>query len=87
LQEYGTHVINALKANNIAFTLHWGKNADWDYPGLIDHMYGANAQIWKKYRTDLLSPAMAQVFSNGFLKRVGLDQAQTIPPEDWIVSL
>lgn len=87
LQEYGTHVIEALKQNNIPFTIHWGKNADWDYPGLVDHMFGADAQTWKKFRTDLLSPAMADVFANDFLKRIKLDQPVAIPPEDWIVSL
>ncbi|TRX59151.1 hypothetical protein FNH22_11550 [Fulvivirga sp. M361] len=29
-------IIKALVTSNIEFTLHWGKNAAWDYPRLID---------------------------------------------------
>ena len=39
LKEFSTLMIKALKENDIPFTIHWGKNADWGFPGLVEHMY------------------------------------------------
>jgi hypothetical protein len=72
LQNFCTRIIEVLQANNIPFTLHWGKNADWSYPGLIQHMYGDNAQQWKEYRSALLRKETAAIFSNDFLDDIGL---------------
>jgi hypothetical protein len=72
LPKFCTRIIEVLQANNIPFTQHWGKNADWSYPGLIQHMYGANAQQWKEYRSALLRKEWANVFSNDFLNDTGL---------------
>ncbi len=74
LDEFSTRIIEVLIAANIPYTLHWGKNADWKFPGLVEHMYGENAQIWKQYRSSLLSAEAAKTFSNDFLQDTGLDE-------------
>ncbi len=66
--------IEVLIANQIPFTLHWGKNADWSFPGLVQHMYGNDATIWKKQRSKLLTKETAALFSNGFLDDTGLSE-------------
>ena len=72
LEEYSRRMIEVLKANNIPFTIHWGKNSDWKFPGLLNHMFDVNAAKWVAQRKKLLSPEMQKLFSNGFLKTVGL---------------
>ena len=72
LKEYSDRMINALKQNNIPFTIHWGKNARWDHPGLARHMFGNDIDVWKQARAQLLSPRMQRVFSNKFLDDLGL---------------
>ncbi len=87
LTEYSRRMIEVLQANNIAFTLHWGKNADWEFPGLIEHMYGSAVPLWKNYRNSLLSKEMAVLFSNDFLQITGLSVPESIIPDNLIVSL
>ena len=74
-------MIEALQNENIPFTMHWGKNADWKFPGLIDHMYGLDAKTWRTYRCSLLSDEMQTLFSNEFLREVKLDQKETSDPQ------
>ncbi|TKK68476.1 FAD-linked oxidase [Ilyomonas limi] len=74
LPQFCTRIIEVLQANNIPFTIHWGKNADWSFPGLIEHMYGANAQQWKECRSALLKEETAALFSNRFLQDTGLSE-------------
>lgn len=74
LEKFCTRIIEVLQAHNIPFTLHWGKNADWSFPGLIEYMYGNNAQRWKEYRSALLRKETAMLFANGFLNDIGLDE-------------
>jgi len=66
-------IINAYTREGIEFTLHWGKNADWNFPGLADIMYPTQKAKWIKQRCRLLRPEMAAMFSNDFLNRLGLD--------------
>ncbi len=87
LEEYSLRMIEVLQQNNIPFTLHWGKNSDWGFPGLVDYMYGENANIWKEYRSSLLTKDMAKVFSNDFLNTIGLSDFEENPPQDLIASL
>lgn len=87
LTEFCRRMIETMQANNIPFTMHWGKNSDWAFPGLINHMYGENALTWKKYRSALLSPEMSKVFSNDFLDRTGLSERIEPRDEDLIASL
>lgn len=65
-------LIKAFIRDNIEFTVHWGKNAAWDFPGLVDTMYGDRDDEWVKQRSRLLRFEMAAMFSNDFLQRVGL---------------
>ena len=74
-------MIDALQNANIPFTMHWGKNADWKFAGLIDHMYGSDAKTWREYRCSLLSDEMQTLFSNEFLREVKLDQKETSNPQ------
>ncbi len=76
LEKYGRRMIEVLKENNIPFTIHWGKNADWAFPGLVDHMFGAEATKWMKIRSTLLSEDMHTLFSNDFLDRTGLSKRE-----------
>lgn len=74
LQKFCTRIIEVLQANNIAFTQHWGKNADWSFPGLIQYMYGNKAQEWITQRSALLRKETADLFSNDFLKDIDLSE-------------
>lgn len=72
-QEYvQTELIKAFLSNGIEFTLHWGKNGDWAYPGLIDHMFQHKDDEWANQRSRLLRYEMAEMFSNDFIRRLGL---------------
>ncbi|WP_299228214.1 FAD-binding protein [uncultured Psychroserpens sp.] len=73
LEEYSRRMIEVLKANSIPFTIHWGKNSDWKFPDLVTHMFGDKAERWKTQRKQLLSNDMQKLFSNKFLRTVGLD--------------
>ena len=46
LEEYSRRMIEVLKANNIPFTMHWGKSADWEFPGLVNHMFAGKKAEW-----------------------------------------
>jgi hypothetical protein len=72
LKEFCTAIVQSLKNKNIPFTIHWGKTADWKYPGLVEHMYGDKAKKWREYRCTLLTKEMAKVFSNNFLDDTGM---------------
>ena len=87
LTEYSRRMIEVLKHNSIPFTLHWGKNSDWKFPGLVNHMYGTKVKTWKQYRSALLSPEMAHVFTNDFLEETGLSVIEENIDADLIASL
>ncbi|KAA5534797.1 FAD-linked oxidase [Taibaiella lutea] len=74
LLEFETKLLEAFRANNIPFTLHWGKNSAWGIPGLVNNMYGAADDEWKVQRSKLLSKQMADIFSNDFLNRTKLSE-------------
>ncbi|MBW1297412.1 FAD-binding protein [Aquimarina litoralis] len=73
LEEYNRRMIEVLKENDIPFTIHWGKNSDWEFPGLVKHMYGNKAEEWMTQRENLLSSEMQTLFSNKFLNTIGLN--------------
>jgi hypothetical protein len=75
LEKFCTRTIEVLQANNIPFTFHWGKNADWSFPGLVAHMYGGNAAQWMEQRRKLLNDQQAKLFSNDFLHQISLAEA------------
>jgi len=72
LNDFLTEVIKSFNSNNINFALHWGKNAPWNFPGLIDIMFGNADDEWKDMRSALLTKQMADIFSNDFLNTVKL---------------
>jgi hypothetical protein len=73
LKDVAKMMIEVLQENNIDFTIHWGKNANWEFPGLLEYMFDANAiSQWREARGVLLSDEMQQVFSNKFLQDLGL---------------
>ena len=73
LEAFCTRTIEVLQANSIPFTIHWGKSADWSFPGLVHHMYGNKAITWMEYRSALLNEKTARLFSNKFLEDTQLD--------------
>ncbi|CAH8289699.1 FAD binding domain-containing protein [Mariniflexile fucanivorans] len=91
LTEYSKRIIEVLKQNNIPFTIHWGKNSDWSFPGLVNHMYGADSvNTWNSYRKALLGDEMMEMFSNDFLHDTGLakkDMTMDDTDENLIASL
>jgi len=87
LKDISKRMIEELNANNIPFTMHWGKNSDWAFPDLVQQMYGDKAKEWKTYRSALLSTEMQKLFSNGFLDTVKLSNKVTPVPPNLIASL
>lgn len=87
LKEFSRFMIEALIENDIPFTIHWGKNADWGYPNLINHMYGSNADKWKELRSALFTPQMARLFSNDFMDTTGLSSYIEESDKELIASL
>lgn len=73
MKDIARMMIEVLQENNIEFTIHWGKNADWAYDGLLEYMFDTDRiNAWKNARAQLLSPKMQEVFSNNFIKTLGL---------------
>ncbi|MGQ1786763.1 hypothetical protein [Saccharicrinis sp. GN24d3] len=82
LTEFSRRMIEVMQAANIPFTIHWGKNMDWGFRDLVEHMYGNKAQEWKEYRSALLSAEMSYVFSNDFLETTELAGIiDNLPPD------
>lgn len=86
LEDFMRKVVEVLKGNNIAFTFHWGKNADWSFPGLVDYMYGDRDDTWKNLRSALLTRQMAGLFNNDFLDSVMLSDYRLGVSPDLIAS-
>lgn len=84
LKDYSTKLIEVLKNNDIPFTIHWGKNAHWGFPNLVNHMYKNKVKKWKQIRAKLLSIPMQEVFSNAFLDTTKLSEPEALD-EDLIV--
>ena len=80
LANFCTRIIEVFQQNNIPFTQHWGKNADWSFPGLIDLMYGDKALEWMQHRSAFLTPRQALLFSNEFLDDTGLSRYMVDAP-------
>jgi len=62
---------NALEANNIPYTLHWGQMNNFT-PDRVKKMYGAAFDTWLQCRQTLLDAAAQARFSNPFLESCGL---------------
>ena len=60
-----------LRQAEIEFTLHWGKYNPHLTKARVKKMYGDKVTKWKESREALLeSPAVVDVFTNDFLRRV-----------------
>lgn len=86
LEGYLRLIVETLKSADIPFTLHWGKNGDWGFPGLIDYMYGNLDDQWKDLRSALLGRKMCDIFSNDFLDTVKLSDYRASVSPDIIAS-
>lgn len=71
-REYAELVWKNLEQAGIPFTMHWGKINSYLTKARVKHMYGDNVTQWIASREALLNPAARKVFTNDFLKRVGL---------------
>lgn len=87
LEKFSTRMIEVLQANNIPFTIHWGKNADWSFPDLVTHMYGIDAVRWKQARSALMTEQQANLFANKFLQDVKLADYDKNAPVDLVASI
>jgi hypothetical protein len=71
-REYANAVWTNLEQAGIPFTMHWGKFNWFLTPARLQNVYGENVQKWIGSRETLLSPEVRKVFTNDFLKSVGL---------------
>ena len=74
VEGYFDKVLAELETAGIPFALHWGKATDWyNQPGNMQKAYGGAIAQWKTCREQLLpTSALRDLFTNNFLKRVGL---------------
>ena len=72
MREYADAVWTGLEQAGIPFTMHWGKFNWFLTPDRVRSMYGDNVQKWIASREALLSPEVRSVFTNDFLRSVGL---------------
>ncbi|MEL6655748.1 MAG: FAD-linked oxidase [Bacteroidota bacterium] len=72
LKEFSKKMIDTLRLNDIPFTMHWGKNADWVYPRLVERMFGEKVNEWLRQRSILMTEEKQRLFDNPFLERIGL---------------
>ena len=72
MQEYTNLVWELVEQAGIPFTMHWGKFNDHLNDKRIKTMYGVKRTQWIKSREKLLNVETRQVFTNDFLRRVGL---------------
>lgn len=87
MKEFERFLIQAYTDANIPFTWHWGKNATWDFPDFVQYMYGDKKQTWLDYRSALLRPETARLFSNGFLDSAGLSDYNALASNDLVQSV
>jgi hypothetical protein len=71
-RDYANAVWNNLEQAGIPFTMHWGKFNSFLTKARVKNMYGENVNKWIESRETLLSPDVRKVFTNDFLKAVGL---------------
>ena len=67
-------VLEALEADLIPYTIHWGKLNRTVDKNRLNYIYG-NERIlqWKKQRSRVMSKEVQQLFNNEFMQQCGLD--------------
>ncbi|MGD1846598.1 MAG: FAD-binding protein [Salibacteraceae bacterium] len=81
MKAFEKEIVKGLQKAGIPFTWHWGKNCAWEHPGLVKHMFGERMEEWMRYRSALLRPETAHLFSNDFMDITGLS-AYTPPDSE-----
>ena len=72
-REFAQRLWTRLEDADIPFTMHWGKFNSFLNKTRVREMYGDNVDKWIASREALMeSPKVRQVFTNAFLKSVGL---------------
>jgi hypothetical protein len=71
-KEYVDAVWHGLEEAGIPFTLHWGKLNWYLTRPRLERMYGENLTKWIESRETILSPDVRSVFTNPFLRDIGL---------------
>lgn len=71
-REYAEAVWTKLEDAGIPFTMHWGKFNWFLTPVRLQRAYGEGVRKWIESRETLLTPEVRQVFTNEFLRSVGL---------------
>lgn len=72
-QQYVNQIWAKLEQAGIPFTMHWGKINSFMTTARVKNMYGANVDKWIDSRETLLeSPEVRNVFTNNFIKSIGL---------------
>jgi hypothetical protein len=72
VHDYANAVWAKLEQDGIPFTMHWGKFNGFLTPERVRNMYGENVNRWIASREELLSPEVREVFTNDFLRGIGL---------------
>ena len=77
-----------LKNKNIPFTLHWGKINHHLNKSNLKKMYGtAKINKWLQARADVLQREdVAEVFTNEFMEKCGLDKWKTPSPPAPVIT-
>lgn len=83
-QSFYKQVYRHLDKAGIPFTLHWGQEGDYS-PARLAAMYGSAVDTWVHARNRLLpDPVQRYMFTNEFLKRLGLGEAAPLSGGDAI---
>ncbi len=73
--KYLADVRGALDGAGIPFTVHWGKLDSYLTASRLRRIYGDDLERWLKSRRELLeSDEVCDVFTNTFMRRLGLDR-------------
>ncbi len=84
-QNFYNEVYSSLDKAGIPFTLHWGQEGDYS-PARLAAMYGNAVDTWIQARNRLLpDPAQRYMFTNDFLKRLGISEAAPLTGGNVIV--
>lgn len=77
-QNFYKQVYDGMDKAGIPFTLHWGQEGDYS-PVRLAKMYGDAVETWLQARNQLLpDPVQRYMFTNDFLKRLGISEAPVL---------
>jgi hypothetical protein len=77
-QDFYNLVYSSMDKAGIPFTLHWGQEGDYS-AARLHSMYGSAVNTWVEARNQLLPTSAQQyMFTNDFLKRLGLGESANL---------